>query len=88
MNSEKRNFLTIFMFLGLLIVLVVIFLFVSIPNYKSAFEADQTCHAQKFELYGNSPDYDCDHDTETKQWILYQQGKDNTAATVISRFRY
>ncbi len=57
-------------------------------GYKSAFEADQQCHydlqLKSVELVGLG----CDHDIETNQWILYQDGIDNKPSQVIARYRY
>ena len=59
------------------------------PQYRSAFEADQACHFeistyqdQELTLLG------CDHDLETRQWILFEEGLDSQPAEVMQRFRY
>ena len=57
-------------------------------GYKSAFEADQQCH---YELRLKSIELDglgCDHDIETNQWILYQNGMNDKPSRVIERYRY
>ena len=57
-------------------------------GYNSAFEADQQCH---YELRLKAVELDglgCDHDLETKQWLLYQEGVNNQPSKVIERFRY
>tara|TARA_Y100001968_G_C19234622_1_gene656245 strand:+ start:520 stop:759 length:240 start_codon:yes stop_codon:yes gene_type:complete len=57
-------------------------------GYKSAFEADQQCH---YELKLQSDVLDrlgCDHDLETNQWLLFQEGLDDEPSRVIKRFRY
>ena len=57
-------------------------------GYKSAFEADQQCH---YELGLKSIEIEglgCDHDLETNQWILYQQGINDNPSQVVERFRY
>ena len=58
------------------------------PGYKSAFEADQQCHYQmklkSVELEGLG----CDHDLETNQWLLYQNGFNEQPSQVIERYRY
>tara|TARA_Y100001968_G_C19059350_1_gene573014 strand:+ start:272 stop:493 length:222 start_codon:yes stop_codon:yes gene_type:complete len=72
-------------------ILILILLFISIKfftNYKSAFEADQACHYQKWELYGSQELADCDHDLETKKWILFEKGLNHKPAKVIKRFNY
>ena len=57
-------------------------------GYKSAFEADQQCHydfrLKSVELEGLG----CDHDLETNQWLLYQQGMNDQPSQVIERYRY
>ena len=57
-------------------------------GYESAFEADQQCHYEmrlkSVELEG----LDCDHDLETNQWLLYQNGTNDLPSQVISRYRY
>ena len=57
-------------------------------GYKSAFEADQQCH---YELSLKSAELEglgCDHDLETNQWILYQQGINDKPSQVVQRYRY
>ena len=70
-----------------LIAVIVGFLYF-FTGYKSAFEADQQCHYEmrlkSVELEGLG----CDHDLETKQWLLYQTGTDGQPSKVINRFRY
>ncbi len=59
-----------------------------LTGYKSAFEADQQCH---YELKIKSEDLDklgCDHDLETNQWLLFQEGINDQPSKVIKRFRY
>tara|TARA_B100000579_G_scaffold75408_1_gene58127 strand:+ start:380 stop:619 length:240 start_codon:yes stop_codon:yes gene_type:complete len=57
-------------------------------GYKSAFEADQQCHydmrLKSIELDGLG----CDHDLETRQWLLYQKGVNDKPSQVIERYRY
>ncbi len=57
-------------------------------GYRSAFEADQACHSEKWNFYGDNVSYGCDHDLETNQWILYEQLPDHNPARIIKRFRY
>ena len=57
-------------------------------GYRSAFEADQACHAAKWTSYGENPIFECDHDLETNQWILYESLPNHLPAKVIKRFRY
>ncbi len=57
-------------------------------GYRSAFEADQACHAEKWNIYGEDSTFDCDHDLETNKWILYQVGSNHQAAKVVKRYHY
>ena len=57
-------------------------------GYQSAFEADQQCH---YEMRLKSVELDglgCDHDLETKQWLLYKKGINDQPSLVIERYRY
>ena len=57
-------------------------------GYKSAFEADQQCH---YEMRLKSVELDglgCDHDLETKQWLLYKNGINDQPSQVVERYRY
>tara|TARA_Y100001968_G_C18782764_1_gene447445 strand:- start:197 stop:436 length:240 start_codon:yes stop_codon:yes gene_type:complete len=57
-------------------------------GYGSAFEADQQCH---YEMKLKAIELDklgCDHDLETNQWLLYQQGLNDQPSKVIKRYRY
>jgi len=56
-------------------------------SYNSAFEADRACHSL-LSSYSNSNNLGCDHDTETHQWILYENLEDGVSANLIKRFRY
>ncbi len=57
-------------------------------GYRSAFEADQQCHYEKWNNYGEDISFGCDHDLETQQWILFEAGENHQPATVIKRFSY
>ena len=57
-------------------------------GFNSAFEADQMCHSTIANFNSNNQNLDCDHDTETHQWILYEKNDDSRPAKVIKRFRY
>jgi len=59
-----------------------------LTGYDSAFEADQTCHAQLSNYNNQMGNYGCDHDTETHQWILYDIEGDQKSAKIIKKFRY
>ena len=68
------------------LILVSIFWFI---GYRSAFEADQACHESLQDKRVNYQEIlGCDHDTETRQWILYKESSENEAAKVIKRFKY
>ena len=77
-----------------LLIAVVFSLFVVIGSYyfltgyRSAFEADQACHSEKWGSYRDDSTFGCDHDLETNQWILYESLPDHMPAKVIKRFRY
>ena len=73
-------------FISLLALIICFFYFFT--GYKSAFEADQQCH---YEMRIKSVEIDglgCDHDLETKQWLLYQRGVNDNPSPVIERYRY
>ncbi len=70
-----------------MIAIAIIFSFF-LTDYRSAFEADQACHVKKRENYNETPEFGCDHDLETRQWLLYQEGTNHQPAKVIQRFRY
>ena len=57
-------------------------------GYKSAFEADQQCHYEMHIDYKGQDGIGCDHDTETRQWLLFKEAKAESAAIVLKRFRY
>ena len=59
-----------------------------LTGHRSAFEADQACHSEKWNSYGENPSFGCDHDLETNQWILYEDLPDHIPAKIIKRFRY
>ena len=56
--------------------------------YRSAFEADQACHFELRSNYGEENAYGCDHDLETRQWLLFERGLEDQPAKVVSRYRY
>ncbi len=70
------------------IFLLILFGAYFLTSYRSAFEADQACHAEKWNRYQDAEEVGCDHDLETKQWILYEVAEDHDPAVVIRRFRY
>ena len=70
------------------LIAIIIGSFFFFSRYKSAFEADQQCH---YEMSLKSIEVEglgCDHDLETNQWILYQQGVNELPSRVIKRYRY
>ena len=70
--------------LTLVYIIIIIFW---ISAYNSAFEADRACHSL-LSVYPNSTNLGCDHDTETHQWILYENQENGVSANIIKRFRY
>ncbi|WP_320667109.1 hypothetical protein [Prochlorococcus sp. MIT 1307] len=59
-----------------------------LTGYRSAFEADQACHAEKWTLYEDNSSFGCDHDLETNQWILYEVLPNHKPSKVLKRFHY
>ena len=72
--------------IALLLIIIAVFFYTS--SYRSAFEADQACHLEKWNKYQSTPQYGCDHDLETRQWLLYQKGDENELSVVLKRYRY
>ncbi|ABX09301.1 hypothetical protein [Prochlorococcus marinus] len=60
----------------------------SLNKYGSAFEADQQCHADMQNNYVEDSTFGCDHDLETRQWILFNKGVEAAPAIVLERYRY
>ena len=58
------------------------------PEYESAFEADQQCHFEIGQLSTDNSAFGCDHDLETRQWILFESAKSGEPAEVLRRYRY
>ena len=80
-------------FINLIFQIIVISLIMSISfywfnSYRSAFEADQNCHADLSNYVSQTAEFGCDHDLETHQWILYQDQGNSNSAKIIKRFRY
>ena len=74
---------------GFIIIAIAIMITINfISGYQSAFEADQACHAIISNQDSNKSKVGCDHDLETRQWILYEKTSDLEAAKVIKRFKY
>ena len=71
-----------------LLLILAVFLIYFLTGYDSAFEADQLCHSHLSSYEELSGNYGCDHDTETHQWILYDQIDNKEPAKVIKKFRY
>ena len=76
------------LFQVLLSVILTALLIYFLTAYDSAFEADQVCHAYLSTYENKSGNYGCDHDTETHQWILYNDKNDGEQAAIIKKFRY
>tara|TARA_B100000700_G_C14331612_1_gene528482 strand:+ start:217 stop:456 length:240 start_codon:yes stop_codon:yes gene_type:complete len=57
-------------------------------GYASAFEADQACNALLLKENLNKNIIGCDHDLETRQWILFEKQDELEAAKVLQRFKY
>ena len=70
------------------LLITVLFLIYFLTGYDSAFEADQDCHSYLSNYDNISGKYDCDHDTETHQWILYNLNGNKEPAKIIKKFRY
>ena len=64
------------------------FLIYFLTGYDSAFEADQSCHSYLANFSEQSGILGCDHDTETHQWILYEDQSNGEPAKIIKKFRY
>ena len=78
---------------ALLAVAVIISIVISLSlhfrnRYYSAFEADQECHSDLAIEYSQAPGIDCDHDLETRQWLLFELGLDSAPAKVLKRYKY
>ncbi len=86
---ERFSDLTLKSLLSLgLVIAICLGVFNYITGFRSAFEADQACHSELSIKYMNEKNFGCDHDTETKQWILYKKGIDQMPAIVLRRFSY
>ncbi len=74
---------------AVVIIFLLIIGYIYLPRYRSAFEADQACH---FDMSNNlqkdNTKVGCDHDIETRQWILYESGSAEKPAMVLKRFSY
>ena len=71
----------------LLILVLIILITFWFSAYNSAFEADRACHSL-LSTYPKTNSIGCDHDTETHQWILYENQENSAGASIIKRFRY
>ncbi len=58
------------------------------PPYGSAFEADQQCHFDMKTFDLDISNLGCDHDLETRQWILFNSEVSNKPAEVLKRYKY
>ena len=84
----EANKLRLFLVISLSLLLLFVPAFILLNRYRSAFEADQACHSLNKRAYANDDRYGCDHDLETRQWILYEISNDLEPAKVIKRFYY
>ena len=73
---------------AVLLLTLVVFLIFFLTGYDSAFEADQSCHSDLSNLLDQSGNLGCDHDTETHQWILFENQDNSKAAKIIKKYRY
>ncbi len=74
--------------IGFVVLFSGIVFFVSMPGYKSAFEADQQCHFKLEQLSADFSTIGCDHDLETRQWLLFESDQTGKPANVLERFKY
>ncbi|KGG11961.1 MULTISPECIES: hypothetical protein [Prochlorococcus] len=58
------------------------------PKFLSAFEADQRCHSDLKISFAQDEKFGCDHDLETRQWLLFEDHLDEKPAKVLKRYRY
>ena len=75
-------------FYVVLSVFVIGFSIYFLTGYDSAFEADQLCHSYLLNYSEQPGSLGCDHDTETHQWILYENKDSSEPAKIIKKFRY
>tara|TARA_Y100001968_G_C19444190_1_gene764317 strand:- start:3822 stop:4082 length:261 start_codon:yes stop_codon:yes gene_type:complete len=86
MNPFPVMRVSVFIISALIIIGWIIY---SLTGYRSAFEADRECHyILKKEYSEVFSSVGCDHDLETRQWLLFQENFDDQPAKVIKRFRY
>ncbi len=71
-----------------LVIVAIFAAFSFLTSYRSAFEADQACHFDILQSAIEDGTLGCDHDLETRQWLLYNKGSEVKSATVIKRYRY
>ena len=80
--------ITSLLFQVILLLMLIYFLIYILTGYDSAFEADQSCHSYLSNLSDRSPYLGCDHDTETHQWIPYENQDNSEPAKIIKKYRY
>ncbi len=79
----------VIVFFILLISLISLLLGVYLSTrYASAFEADQDCHFDLVKNYSQNSGAGCDHDLETRQWLLFEKKSTSGPAEVLKRYRY
>jgi len=89
LNFESKFMKIVNSFFQVVLSLTIVgFLIYFLTGYDSAFEADQSCHAYLANIDSQLGTYGCDHDTETHQWILYDEQNINEPAKIVKKFRY
>ncbi len=82
----KAGFIGVFTFIAIGVLAFIVLYFST--RYRSAFEADQACHSQISINYLDNTNVGCDHDLETRQWILFEDLPGLEPAKVLKRYRY
>ena len=82
----KLGFIGLLTFAVILVLAFIVFYFST--RYESAFEADQACHSEMSINYPENTNLGCDHDLETRQWILFEELPSLEPAKVLKRYRY
>ncbi len=71
-----------------LVAILGVFLFFHFAKFKSAFEADKRCHQDINNEKNNINSLKCDHDFETRQWILYSLDDKSSEYQIYKRYYY
>ncbi len=88
MDNTKSTLIVLVTVVISILIVISIFLYQRIFTYRSAFEADKACHYRLGELMDTDKSIDCDHDFETRQWILFENVNANSSFQVLERFYY